>query len=149
MLLKTPDGNLSQAMNYFMREVSKEITRACGRINQTFGAPYHSSLIKTNHYYLHAYKYVYRNPVEAGLCKKVEEYKYSTLSGLVGESPLIIPVAEDETLFSNFEQTINWLNTEYDGDDKNKIKKALQRTEFSFEINGNDRKSDPLDIKLS
>lgn len=149
MLLKTPEGNLSHAMNYFMREVSKEITRTCGRINQTFGAPYHSSLIKTNHYYLHAYKYVYRNPVEAGLCGLVEDYKYSTLNGILGQSPLIIPVVEDETLFSSFEQTITWLNTDYIDDNKNKIKKALMRAEFSFEKIGNDRKPDGLDTILS
>ena len=149
MLLKTPEGNLSQAMNYFMREVSREITRSCGRINQTFGAPYHSSLIKTNHYYLHAYKYVYRNPVEAGLCHLVQDYKYSTLSGLLGQSPLIIPVSEDETLFSGVEQTLVWLNSEYTDDNKNKIKKALTRTEFTFDKNGNDRKPDELEIILS
>jgi REP element-mobilizing transposase RayT len=149
MLLRTPESNLSQAMNYFMREVSKEITRTCGRINQTFGAPYHSSLIKTNHYYLHAYKYVYRNPVEAGLCANVEDYKYSTLNGLLGLSPLIIPVSEDETLFSSVEQTLAWLNTTYDGDNKNKIKKALKRTEFSFEKIGNSRKLDDLESELS
>lgn len=149
MIARFPEGNLSSAMNYFMREVSKEITRCSKRINQTFGGPFHSSLIKTPHYYLHAYKYVYRNPIEAGLIKNAEDYYYSTLSGLVGNSRLIIPVCEDETLFSNFEGTLKWVNTDYLEGHKDKIKKALQKTEFKFSKIGTNRVPDELNRILS
>lgn len=133
LLLQTPNSNISAAMNYLMREVSKELTRMSGRINQTWGAPYHASLITTNHHYLHTYKYVYRNPVEAQLCERVEDYPFSTLYGLLGKSNLVIPVSEDLTLFSDSEETIRWLNRDYKNDSKLKIKSALKKTEFSFE----------------
>lgn len=149
MLATFPDGNISECMNYFMREVSKEITRKSGRINQTFGGPFHSSLIKSHHYYLHAYKYVYRNPVEAGLCENADLYKYSTLSGLIGNSSLVIPVINDETLFSDFEGTLNWINKGYLNDHKEKIQAALKRTEFGFSKVGSNRILDELETSIS
>lgn len=149
LIARFPDNNLSQAMNYLMREVSKEITRRSKRINQTFGGPFHSSLIKSNHHYLHAYKYVYRNPVEVNLCTRVENYKYSTLSGLIGRTRLVIPVCEDEMLFSNFEGTLNWLNRDYLEDHKDKIRKALRKTVFCFPKLGTNRISDDLEVELS
>ncbi len=96
LIVRTPDGNLSDAMRYFMRETSREITFVSGRINQTYGSRFHRSLLHSPLYYLHAYKYLYRNPVEAGLCELVEEYKFSSLQGLLGETWLDVPVREDD-----------------------------------------------------
>jgi REP element-mobilizing transposase RayT len=73
MLVSTPDSNLPQAMAFFMRETSREIIRRAGRINQAWGGPYSGSMLTQNSYFLNAYKYVYRNPVKAGLCRQCEE----------------------------------------------------------------------------
>jgi len=59
--------NLSPAMQFFMREVSKQIGRHSGRINRLWGSPFFSSVISSPHYFLHAYKYTYRNPVAAAV----------------------------------------------------------------------------------
>lgn len=149
MIVGTPEGNLSEAMNYFMREVSREITRTAGRINQTFGAPYHASLISTSHYFLHAYKYVYRNPVDAGICQKVEDYKYSTLNGKIGNSKLFIPIINDETLISDFEGTLSWLNEEYKEGSRDKVKKALKKSTFKFSVDASTHLKDKLETILS
>ena len=132
-------------MNYFMREVSREISRKSDRINQVFGGPYHSSLITNSIYYLHAYKYVYRNPVEAKICDKPEEYKFSTLNGLLGKSKLIIPIFYDETLFSDFEGTMKWLNTDYAEGNRDKIRKALKKKIYKIAVNPSDHKLDKLE----
>ncbi len=147
MLVQTPDAPLSEIINYFMREVSKAISRQTGRINQTFGGPYYWSILKTNIYQLHAYKYVYRNPVHAGLIEKVEDYKFSTLGSLLGREPLIIPVTEDKILFPNPEKTLNWLNTEYGQKDFEAIKFAIRRKEFRFGTN-KDRAPNPLEAQV-
>lgn len=57
ILIKTPDANLSEGMNYFMREVSKEMSAKIVRINQTFGGPYHWCLLDSYKYFLNSYKY--------------------------------------------------------------------------------------------
>lgn len=80
----------------FMRETSRELTRLGNRVNQTYGGRFHRSLLESPIRYLHAYKYVYRNPVRAGKCKSVQEYPFSSIQGLLGETWLDVPVSEDD-----------------------------------------------------
>lgn len=136
LLIKTPSANLSEGMNYFMREVSKEITYQSGRTNQTFGGPYHWSMINSYSYYLNVYKYIYRNPVEAGLADRCESYKFSTLSGLIGAHPIRFPLEEDILLFNpNLDDTtLNWLNTPKP-DVHLQTKKALRKSVFEYQKN--------------
>jgi hypothetical protein len=119
-------------MNYFMREVARETSRLAGRINQTFGARHHKTLIRDAQYFQDAYKYVYRNPVRAGLCLRVEDYAFSTLHGLLGKSRLTVPVVEDTQLFNEEfdERTLGWLNTEPKSGLEDEIRQALRHAEY-------------------
>lgn len=130
--ISAPLLNLSEGMNYFMRETSKHLGREANRINQVYGGRFHRCLIDNPIYYLHAYKYVYRNPVEAKLITRVEDYPYSTLSGLIGNSKLIIPIQYDDTLFSNFEKTLDWLNSKPQDAHREAVRLALKKSRFSF-----------------
>ncbi len=132
MLATTPEANIDEAMNYLLREVSKRIAEKSERTNQIFGGPYYWSIIKNNIYYQHAYKYVYRNPVHAGLCRRVEEYPYSTLPGLLGMRYLDIPVIDNQNLIQNTGSVLSWLNQEYQEEDRLSIKSALKHREFCF-----------------
>jgi putative transposase len=138
LLVSAPEANISQAMEYFMREVSRQITKRAGRINQTWGGRHNKTLIESFHDFQNAYKYVYRNPVEARLCKRVEEYSYSTLSGLLGFKRLIIPLEEDAILFgSSVTSIIVWLNTAPQTADRDALKKALRRGVFKLPVERN------------
>lgn len=132
LILKTPYSNLDKAMAWFMRETSRQLVKHSGRINQTYGARHYRSLIKTHHYFLHAYKYLYLNPIRAGLACRVEEYSYSTLPGLLGLRHMSIPIVEDLTLFSDVEGTIRWLNQIPEDGEWETIRKALRRKEFTL-----------------
>ncbi|MBO9666605.1 MAG: transposase [Bdellovibrio sp.] len=134
LIARSPDANLSQAIGYFNRETSREITGISGRINQTYGSRFHRSLIGSPLYYLHAYKYLYRNPVEAGLCLNVEDYPYSSIQGLLGNSWLDIPVCEDDNWgnFANREQTLSWLNRAPIPEHWDLVRKALKKKEFKL-----------------
>jgi putative transposase len=143
LIVRTPDANLSQAMNYFMRETSKTITLLAGRINQTYGGPYCWSIIKNDIYFKHAYKYVYRNPVEAGLVRNVEDYRFSTIFSKLGQSKNHIPLVEDKILFSCVESSLAWLNKSYPSEEiKLEIRQALARKEFQFARNKGSQKSE-------
>lgn len=133
LLATSPRANLSETMCYFMRETSRELGRLSKRINQIYGRPYFGSSLTSNHYFLNAYKYVYRNPVEAGLADCVESYPFSTLRALLGAQHTMIPVQEDTLLFSDVESQLRWLNTPYpNAKMRESIRKALQRREFRF-----------------
>lgn len=47
LLVRAPQANISPAMNYFMRETSREVSRLSGRINQTYGGRHHKSVVHT------------------------------------------------------------------------------------------------------
>ncbi len=130
MLIRTPNSNLDLIMASFMKEVSRSINELSGRINQAYGARHFRGLIQSEHYFLHAYKYVYRNPVEAGLIINCQTYPYSSLSFLLGHSKALFPVKYDSVLFSNIEATIKWLNTEPKAEDWKKVGDAMGRSKF-------------------
>jgi putative transposase len=125
MIVSTPLANLSKGMNYFIREVSREVSRENKRINQTFGGPYHWCI-------LDSYKYVYRNPVDAGITNNCEDYFYSSLHGLIGQSHLMIPIEEDTVLFNgDLQQNLMWLNFAKQKDVEI-VRKSLKKPYFRF-----------------
>jgi REP element-mobilizing transposase RayT len=144
LLASFPKGNISEAMWYLMFETSRELTYISKRINQTYGGPHHPSLIATNEHFLNAYRYVYRNPVDAGVSKRVETYRYSTLHGLLGLSKLIIPVEPDPFLGNSTEETLNWLNTEYKSRERLLVKSALRKPQFELGNNRSTRKPNAI-----
>jgi REP element-mobilizing transposase RayT len=146
LLLRTPSANLSEAMANFMRETSRAITKAAHRINQTYGQRHSRTIIGSHHYFLQAYKYVYRNPVAAGLCERPENYPYSTLSGLLGANRLIIPVQHDLTLFPDVEGTLDWLARPSNKEDWQSVKRALRRHEFSLAKDRSSKEPNRLEI---
>ncbi len=135
LIMSTPEANLSDCMNYFMREISKEVARNNNRINQTFGGPYHWCILDSYNYYLNAYKYVYRNPVEAGLVNDCGSYESSTIFGLLGKSKIFIPIEEDTLLFDgDISKTLSWLNQAHPTH-TSAVKKSLKKKYFRFPKN--------------
>ncbi len=136
LLVKTPDSNLSEGMNYFMREVSKEIATKAGRYNQTFGGPYHWCMLDSYQYFLNSYKYVYRNPVEAGLAPNCEGYPYSSLFRALGLGRINFPLEPDTILFNPVlpTDTLCWLNSGQ-RDFHQHIAFALQKKVFRYRKN--------------
>lgn len=134
LIIRFPENNMSEAMNYFMRETSRVISRDAGRINQTYGSRYFRSVIQKPRYLEHVYKYLYRNPVEAALCKKVEDYPYSTMQIRLGMRNGVIPLVPDPLLEDSITSTLKWLNTAPKKDDKEDIRRALKRPEFGLAV---------------
>jgi putative transposase len=149
LLARAPEGNLSKAMRYFMRETSRHISNKANRINHNYGAPFHRSQIPRQHYLDHCYKYIYRNPVRAGACTNVEDYRYSTLQGLLGIRPMSIPMVEDTHLFnpSIQWQTLDWLNRTPNPKDEAAVKRALRRRVFQFAKDRNTREVSHLETE--
>jgi putative transposase len=134
LLIRCPNGNLSDAMEYFMRETSRQLTNKTGRINQTYGTRFHRTLVTSDRYHRHVYKYIYRNPVKAGLCELTQEYPFSTLRGILGLTKIHIPLADDTFLFNPLirTSTLEWLNRRPKQIHENEIRQALKKAVFGF-----------------
>ena len=83
-------------------------------------------------------KYVYRNPVRAGLSERVETYPYSTLACLVGEGALrfsvVHPFRSDflNGLPEGLLEQVEWFNQPFLKELEEGIARAFRRTQFSL-----------------
>ena len=134
LIARAPKGNLSEAMRFFMAETGKDLRRLSKRINRTYGARFHRTLISSPRYYLHAYKYLYYNPVAANLSSDVQSYPYSTLPALLGQTRIDVPVLCDENWSSlhSREATLSWLNQRPRDYDWESVRRALRKAEFKL-----------------
>lgn len=146
LLLRTPLANLDKITEWFMRESSRSLVWEGNRINQTYGGPHFRCVVSSFHHFLNAYKYLYFNPVHAGICRNVEDYRFSSLRGLLGQERLLFPVANDETLFSDVEGTLRWLNSMPTPDNWAATEKALKRREFKLARLNN--RPHPLEVQM-
>lgn len=140
LIASTPDSNISTCMWQFMHRSSRRLTREGNRINETYAGRHYKCILQHPNYFLNAYKYNYRNPVEARLCKNVEDYAFSTLKIKLGLTDLRFPMAEDTTLLSNPEHTLKWLNTAIDPKKKEILKFCFRHQRFQSRLNGKTKK---------
>lgn len=129
-LLSTPESNIGSGMRYFNTESSRGIARFSGRINKIFGSRYKPSLITTPIYYANSYRYIYQNPLRAGMCDDVFNYPWSAL----GSSDVRVSECFGFQEFIPREEQARrlWLNRIPDSVFHEVMRKAMRRTEFKF-----------------
>ncbi len=134
MIVSTPMANLDTAMQYLMRETSKAIGRASGRINRIYGGRYQRSVLETDNYFRNAYKYITRNPVAANLCEKVEDYPYSSLQWTIGRTPSLFTTTAlySSLIPSRVDELLDWLNQSYHPLQSELIRRGLRRQRFGW-----------------
>jgi putative transposase len=149
LLISTREHGLARVMQNFMSSTTKLMNLESQRSGHLYGGHYHWSLIRDPLYYAHALKYVYRNPVKAQLCTRVEDYPNSTISGLVGRTalPLLIcrpagPV--DHMVPAEYDALLAWLNRPHRSEEALAIQRALRRKEFKLPVNPHTRKTENL-----
>lgn len=150
MLASTPKKNLSQAMQSFMSCLTKELTQEGQRTGRIFERRYYWSVIENLFYFSNALKYVYRNPVRAGLCDKVQQYEFSTLHSLIGQSHSWIPVSPPPGQRSILPggliegEILDWLNSSFQKDIEERIRQGLRRRTFNPKMKNWKRSLDQL-----
>lgn len=134
LLASTTSDDLSLVMNRLHTEISRAINDKSERINHVFGGRYGCSLIRNLNHYERILKYVYQNPIKAGLSKKAEGYKFSTLSGLYGLThlPLSIDRSFEEAcgIPDEMEKFLEMMNEPIDELEFEYLKKGLMKAEF-------------------
>jgi REP element-mobilizing transposase RayT len=155
MMLSTPELGLDEVMQSFGCSITRTHNLKSGRSGHLFSGRYRWSVIQSSLYFAHALKYVYRNPVKAGLCNRVEDYRFSTLYGLTGRSFLPVPVDyPSDASFRRFipedsVEFLEWLNTPYKSEDSENIKKALRRKIFELPRNRLTREPSHLEFEVA
>ncbi len=136
MIASTPDNNLSKIMNRLITGVSKSINAASERSNHVFGGQYRATIIKNEHYYLQAIRYVYQNPIAVNLCSRVDLYPYSTIKHSLEKNTFNIPIANNEIFESVIESDpkkfLDQMNNIYSAEQRCVINKAMKRKEYKL-----------------
>lgn len=140
LLMLTPDEDIDWVMFYFMKDTTKLMQKELGRINRIYGSRYKGCLVDNQHYLLSAYKYIYLNPIRAGLVNRAQDYKFTTLN-----TSLNLPFNLEEivplTLQSpNRELECRWINETFLPDENSSIKQGLSKSKFSYPKIGSNRK---------
>lgn len=146
LLLSTTKEDLGVVMRLFMAKITKKINSKTGRSGRIFGAAYHWCLIDNESYYDCALKYVYRNPVKAGLCSFVESYPFSTLPGILGSTHAEIVISpaighELNVPGGNYFYFLKWLNKPFLSEENQAIDGGLKKQRFGSPKPGWKRKS--------
>lgn len=78
MIIQTLDKKLQEIMHWINNKYSKYFNGKYKRVGHVFQGRYKAVLVQDERYMLKLLRYVHQNPVRAGICKKVEEYKWSS-----------------------------------------------------------------------
>ena len=72
------EENLHRAMQYLNSRIAVRYNKHTGRSGHLWGDRYRSCIIDTDDYYLACVRYIYRNPIRAGMVTDLEEYPDSS-----------------------------------------------------------------------
>jgi REP element-mobilizing transposase RayT len=86
--IQTRKVSISKIMASLMTSFSMYFNRVHNHFGPVFQNRYKSILIETDPYFLQLSKYIYLNPVRAGITQNPTDYKYSSIREALGQEPL-------------------------------------------------------------
>ncbi|MCH2535094.1 MAG: transposase [Bdellovibrionales bacterium] len=122
--------DLGVVMQYLQRSVSRIVNSKSRRINHVFGGAYKASIIYYPHYYYNVYKYIYQNPLRAGLVSRVEEYNFSTL--VTDKIPISCPTNGIACYIPKYDNYFEWMNDRFEEHQEVVIQKGLNKVAFEI-----------------
>ncbi len=84
LLLSTPLGNLSRSMRHLNGVYTQRYNRTQKTDGPLYRGRYKAILIDADAYLLNVSRYIHRNPLEAGVVKRGEDYPWSSYGAYIG-----------------------------------------------------------------
>jgi hypothetical protein len=136
LLITCPESDLGTLMGDFGTEFTKRHNRASDRCGHLFRGRYHWSLIDSSLYAAHAIRYVYRNPIRAGLIEdsRVLEYPFSTLPMKLGLAPMELTLHRMDSYLVPEEpdDLAGWVAQATPKEEEELIRRGLRRAQFQL-----------------
>jgi putative transposase len=128
VLIKTPRGNLSRAMQYINGTYSARFNKRENRDGPLFRGRYKAILVENDHYLYRISRYIHLNPVQAQLVQLPEEYKWSSYLDFLGARPYLLSSLKTHEIllpFDNNEKEYQeYVNQGVDKDTQNFYQKS-------------------------
>jgi REP element-mobilizing transposase RayT len=87
LLLTSPLGNLSDAMRWYCSRAAQTFNLRHERAGHVFQGRFGSRLVESERYMLEVIRYIPLNPVRAGICRRPEEWMWSSYAATAGLRP--------------------------------------------------------------
>jgi putative transposase len=84
ILLKTPEGNLSQIMHHINGAYTNYFNTKRKRAGHLFQGRYKAFLVNIDEYAQELSRYIHLNPVRAGIVERPEDYRWSSYKDYIG-----------------------------------------------------------------
>jgi putative transposase len=84
LLIRTPYANISKAMQHLSSVYTIKYNKLEERDGPLFRGRFKSILIEDDRYGVHLVRYIHRNPLEAGMVQKIEDYQWSSYCAYLG-----------------------------------------------------------------
>ena len=91
---------ISSQFSSFFNSYAKAFNKQHGRTGSLFMRPYKRKRVNESTYFSKLVHYIHYNPLEADLCQKIDQWKYSSYNQIIS----------NEATFLNREELINWFN---------------------------------------
>jgi putative transposase len=135
LMMSSRNEDLGVVMQRLMLSITKKMNFYSGRSGRIFGGRYHGSLIQDENYLDHALKYIYRNPVKAGLSETVESYPFSTIQFVIYKRPIDFPLSPpighlNLIPHQDTNDFINWLNQPFSNEEDQSLRGGFKKTIF-------------------
>lgn len=129
LMALTPKEPIDRIMYFFMKDVTRAMQKRCGRINMMFGGRYKGCIIDDSRYLMNVYKYIYRNPVAAGIVNRAEDYSFSTLKK---ELPITLDQIMPMNIAVGRKLELEWINSSFETQEVESMKWGLGRSKFKY-----------------
>jgi|SRR4051812_15631743 putative transposase len=96
---------ISTQFQYFLGSYTKAFNKQNARKGSLFIHPFRRKHVRDNDYFRNLIRYIHHNPIVAELCKKPDEWQYSSFNAIVKESHSLI---QKKTVLDAFENLENF-----------------------------------------
>ena len=86
LMVQTPDANLSRCMRHLNGVYTQKYNVVHGSDGTLFRGRYKSILVDADSYVLQLVRYIHRNPLKAGLVKRLDQYVWSSHKGYLSKA---------------------------------------------------------------
>ncbi len=86
LLIQTPGANLSRCMRHINGLYTQYFNRTYKSDGPLFRGRYKSIIVEQDRYLLELIRYIHRNPLRAGLTKRLEDYRWTSHKAYISES---------------------------------------------------------------
>lgn len=143
LMAYTPNCNIDVIMRHVMKNMADKINKHSNRMNHVFGGPYGWTIISNKNYYLNVIRYIAQNPLRAGICNDIRQYKYLSINW-----EKLDLIQHNQSIHIHHDQKIdyiNWFNQVPSLKESEAIRKGLKREKLDTAIDSKSRKKIQFD----